>query len=104
MLHFELEAGKGAHPASATAKVEVHYSGWLLDGTRFDSTHERGQPLIFGLDQVIEGWTEGLQSLRAGGRRKLIVPASLGYGDVGVPGVIPAGATLVFDVELISLP
>lgn len=101
---YELEEGRGESPPDARATVEVHYTGWLVDGTKFDSSVDRGQPATFGLDQVIAGWTEGLQSMRVGGRRKLVIPAELGYGEVGAPPVIPPDATLVFDVELVSLP
>jgi FKBP-type peptidyl-prolyl cis-trans isomerase FkpA len=104
LQYFDLEVGAGPSPTNASAMVEVHYSGWLTDGTKFDSSVDRGQTATFGLNQVISGWTEGLQGMSVGGRRKLIIPSDLGYGDMGSPPVIPPGATLVFDVELVSLP
>lgn len=104
LKYFEIVVGEGEAPAGPTSRVEVHYSGWLNDGTLFDSSVERGETATFALNQVISGWTEGLQSMKVGGKRKLIIPASLGYGDRGAGGLIPAGATLIFDVELVSLP
>lgn len=104
LQYFDLKVGEGPSPANSRSQVEVHYSGWLTDGTKFDSSVDRGQTATFGLNQVISGWTEGLQGMKVGGRRKLIIPADLGYGEMGSPPVIPPRATLVFDVELISLP
>lgn len=92
--------GEGESPV-ATSKVTVHYKGTLIDGTVFDSSYDRGQPLTFQLDGVIPGWTEGLQLMKPGGKCILYVPPQLGYGDQGV-GPIPPGSTLIFEVELLS--
>lgn len=94
--------GEGEAP-KATSSVTVHYSGYLLNGSKFDSSVDRGQPATFGLNQVIPGWTEGLQLLKPGGKAKLIIPANLGYGANGYPPVIPPNSWLVFDVELIKV-
>ncbi len=94
--------GEGESP-KATSSVTVHYSGYLLNGNKFDSSVDRGQPATFGLNQVIPGWTEGLQLLKPGGKAKLIIPANLGYGANGYPPVIPPNSWLVFDVELIKV-
>jgi FKBP-type peptidyl-prolyl cis-trans isomerase len=94
--------GEGVAP-TATSKVTVHYSGYLLNGNKFDSSVDRGQPATFGLNQVIPGWTEGLQLIKPGGKAKLIIPANLGYGANGYPPVIPPNSWLVFDVELINV-
>ena len=83
-------------------QVTVHYTGWLTDGTKFDSSVDRGQTIEFALNGVIAGWTEGVGSMKVGGKRKLIIPADLGYGAAGAGGLIPGGATLIFDVELVS--
>jgi peptidylprolyl isomerase len=94
--------GSGASP-TATSKVTVHYTGTLLaNGKKFDSSLDRGQPATFGLNQVIKGWTEGIQLMKVGGKCKFIIPSDLAYGDQGYPGVIPPKSWLVFDVELIS--
>ena len=91
--------------------VSVHYTGWLTDGTQFDSSREPRRPggspellnFALGRQQVIDGWDEGVAGMKVGGRRKLVIPASLGYGDQGAGGVIPPGATLIFDVELCAV-
>lgn len=93
--------GSGASPADGTL-VTVHYTGWLLDGTKFDSSRDRGGPASFRIGQVIEGWNEALRSMKKGEVRLLVIPPELGYGERGYPGVIPGNAFLVFEVELIS--
>jgi peptidylprolyl isomerase len=99
---YDIVEGDGETPESHASTVEVHYTGWLTDGTMFDSSVKRGQTIEFPLNGVIAGWTEGVGSMKVGGKRKLIIPAELGYGTAGAGGVIPGGATLIFDVELIS--
>jgi peptidylprolyl isomerase len=93
--------GAGDHP-QATSTVKVHYEGKFLDGKIFDSSIQRGQPIEFGLNQVIPGWTEGLQLMKKGGKARLIIPPHLGYGERGYPGAIPPNSWLVFDVELLD--
>ena len=96
----------GTGPAAkAGDNVSVHYTGTLEDGTKFDSSVDRGQPLVFTLGQgkVIAGWDEGIQGMQVGGKRKLTIPPDLGYGASGYPPVIPGNAILIFDVELISI-
>lgn len=85
--------------------VSVHYTGWLEDGTKFDSSKDRGQPFQFtvGAGGVIQGWEEGLVGMKEGGVRRLIIPAALGYGEGGSPPVIPPNATLIFDIELLEI-
>ena len=101
---FDIVEGGGQSPSSAASSVEVHYTGWLTDGTKFDSSVDRGETISFPLNGVIAGWTEGVGSMKVGGKRKLIIPASLGYGEHGAGrGLIPSGAPLIFDVELISI-
>ncbi len=101
-LAYEIiKPGQGPAP-KPTETVKVHYTGTLVDGTEFDSSVKRGQPVEFQLDQVIPGWTEGLQKISKGGQIKLYVPPQLGYGDEGRPGIPPA-STLVFTVELLDI-
>lgn len=103
LVYYELKVGEGAQPDGSSARVKVHYTGWLVDGTKFDSSVDRGEPITFGLNQVIPGWTEGVGSMKIGGKRKLVIPYNLAYGANGRPPLIPAKATLVFDVELIDI-
>jgi len=97
-----LRKGNGNKPKPANS-VQVHYAGTLDDGTEFDSSYRTGKPVSFGLTQVIPGWTEGLQLVDVGGMIELQIPSKLGYGDQGVPGSIPPGATLHFTVELFEI-
>ncbi len=104
-LQYEvLTEGKG-DAAEKGYLVNVHYTGWLDDGTKFDSSVDRGQPFQFmiGAGQVIKGWDEGVEGMLTGEKRKLIIPADLGYGDRGAGAIIPGGATLTFDVELVEI-
>ena len=101
VLYTETLAGTGPSPA-ATDKVKVHYRGTLIDGTEFDSSITRGQPAEFPLNGVIKCWTDGLQKMKVGGKAKLVCPSDLAYGDRGRPS-IPAGSTLVFEVELLEI-
>jgi len=94
--------GEGAAP-SPTQCVTVHYTGWLTDGTKFDSSVDRGTPIAFPLSGVIAGWTEGVGSMKEGGKRRLIIPGALAYGPAGRPPTIGSNATLIFDVELIKV-
>jgi peptidylprolyl isomerase len=104
LKYVDLKVGKGALP-QAGQTVRVHYVGWLLDGTKFDSSRDRNEPFTFALGegQVIPGWDEGVKTMRVGGLRRLIVPPKLGYGDQGAGDKIPPGATLVFEVELLGI-
>ena len=108
-LQFEDSiVGTGAE-AAAGNRVKVHYTGWLYTdgkaGAKFDSSKDRGQPFVFGLGggQVIKGWDEGVQGMKVGGTRRLVIPADLGYGARGAGGVIPPNATLLFEVELLGV-
>ena len=94
--------GSGAKP-SASDTVEVHYKGTLIDGSEFDSSYKRGQTISFPLNGVIKGWTEGLQLMTVGSKYELFIPSELAYGEQAIGGVIYPGATLIFEVELISI-
>jgi FKBP-type peptidyl-prolyl cis-trans isomerase len=96
--------GNGA-AAQSGKTVFVHYTGWLTDGKKFDSSKDRGQPFSFplGAGRVIKGWDEGVAGMKVGGKRRLVIPSSLGYGAAGAGGVIPPNATLVFEVELLDV-
>jgi FKBP-type peptidyl-prolyl cis-trans isomerase FkpA len=98
------QVGTGTE-AQAGKTVSVHYTGWLLDGTKFDSSKDRNQPFSFplGRGQVIKGWDEGVAGMKVGGKRTLVIPPDLGYGARGAGGVIPPNATLKFEVELLDV-
>ena len=102
--YVDLVEGTGPQPKPGES-VRVHYTGWLEDGKKFDSSHDRREPLVFpiGKGHVINGWDEGVGSMKVGGKRKLVIPAALGYGDRGAAGLIPPGATLIFEVELLGI-
>jgi peptidylprolyl isomerase len=103
LRYIDLVEGTG-DMARQGADVTVHYSGYLRDSTKFDSSFDRGEPLTFrlGVGMVIRGWDEGIRTMKVGGKRKLIIPPHLAYGDRGIPGSIPPSSELVFDVELLS--
>jgi FKBP-type peptidyl-prolyl cis-trans isomerase FkpA len=104
LKYEDVKVGTGA-AAESGKPVSVHYTGWLTNGTKFDSSKDRGQPFEFPLGggRVIKGWDEGVQGMKVGGVRKLTIPPELGYGARGAGGVIPPNATLVFEVELLKV-
>lgn len=104
LQYWDIVVGTGAR-AVAGKPVSVHYTGWLTDGKKFDSSVDRGQPFTFplGAGKVIKGWDEGVGGMKVGGKRQLRIPPELGYGARGAGGVIPPNATLIFDVELLDV-
>ncbi len=104
LRYQDVTQGQGTEAVAGRA-VTVHYTGWLPDGKKFDSSRDHGQPFTFslGAGQVIAGWDQGVEGMRVGGRRKLVLPADLAYGEAGAPPDIPPGATLVFDVEVLEV-
>jgi FKBP-type peptidyl-prolyl cis-trans isomerase FkpA len=104
LQYIDVKEGTGAAARAGNA-VSVHYTGWLTDGRKFDSSRDRGQPFGFqlGTGRVIKGWDEGVAGMKVGGVRKLIIPPALGYGSRGAGGVIPPEATLIFEVELVGV-
>ena len=104
LRYEDIVTGTGPSPQSGQ-EVTVHYTGTLEDGTKFDSSLDRGQPFkfIIGVGQVIKGWDEGVMTMKVGGKRKLVIPPQLGYGARGAGRVIPPNATLVFEVELLDV-
>jgi len=104
LKYIDMEIGSGESPQTGQGVV-VHYTGTLEDGTKFDSSMDRNKPFSFtiGIGRVIQGWDEGVATMKVGGKRRLTIPSDLGYGARGAGGVIPPNATLIFDVELLEI-
>jgi FKBP-type peptidyl-prolyl cis-trans isomerase FkpA len=102
LIYKNIQPGTGATP-NASDSVKVNYRGTLIDGTEFDSSYKRNQPAQFPLSGVIRCWTEGVQKMKVGGKARLVCPSDIAYGDNGHPPVIPGGATLIFEIELLEI-
>jgi FKBP-type peptidyl-prolyl cis-trans isomerase len=104
LRYVDLQPGEGTEAKSGSI-VSVHYTGWLENGTKFDSSRDRNVPFRFklGIGQVIKGWDEGVEGMKVGGKRRLLIPPKLGYGERGAGGVIPPNADLIFEVELLDV-
>ena len=102
LIYMDLQPGSGASP-QASDTVKVNYRGTLIDGTEFDSSYKRNQPAQFPLNGVIRCWTEGVQKMKVGGKARLVCPSDIAYGDSGRPPLIPGGATLIFEIELLEV-
>ncbi|NLX12086.1 MAG: FKBP-type peptidyl-prolyl cis-trans isomerase [Phycisphaerales bacterium] len=102
LKYYDIEVGTGRRPAGPANQVRVHYTGYLVDGTKFDASADHGGPQTFGLSGVVPGFAEGILSMNVGGKRKIIIPPSLGYGPQA-QGRIPPNSTLVFDIELLAV-
>ena len=102
LMYEDVKKGAGRSPKMGDTVV-VDYTGWLTDGAKFDSSVDRGKPSEFRLGEVVQGWNEGLSTMKVGGKRRLVIPPKLGYGAQGRPGAIPPNATLVFEVELLDV-
>ena len=101
----DITTGDGKQVTGRGQTVRVHYTGWLEDGTEFDSSHKRNEPFQFplGVGYVIPGWDQGVIGMKLGGKRKLTIPSHLGYGEAGAGGLIPPNATLIFEIELLKI-
>ena len=102
VAYIDISLGAGRAPQTSDVIV-AHYVGWLLDGTKFESSHDRGKPGTFGVSEVVAGCTEGLLTMRVGGTRKIFVPAHLAYGGAGRPGLIPPDSPLIYEFELLAI-
>lgn len=102
LIYYDIREGDQASPSGRNATVLVDYTGWLMNGAKFDSSSDRAGPTNMSLGITIKGWQEGIATMKVGGKRKLIVPPELGYGTRGSPPIIPPNATLVFDIELLG--
>jgi hypothetical protein len=99
--YYDIKVGDGASPRDANATVTVHYSGYLVDGTKFDSSIDKGAPATIAMNSVVKGWPDGVLGMKVGGKRKIVIPYELGWGDAGNMPKIPPKATVIFDIELI---